>query len=130
MAKRVIRHAERAKIRAGAADGGVDFLDLRLRIGGAEPVCCEIAPAVHRCDGATKVGNLHFLAGLDLLHEVSHARAHAYFLRRDGTRINWICEYADGKRRRDDASGKNCNLFHVVFNLSVAVFSEKRKSGM
>ena len=125
VAECVVLHAERAEIRSGTADGGVNFLELRLRVGGAEPFRGEVAPAVHRCDGAAEVGDPHLLAGLDLLHEVSHARAHAHFLRRDGTRVDGICEYADGKRGRRE---ENLRFVHICnFTIEIVVM-ERTKS--
>lgn len=61
VAERVVRHAECAEIRSGAADGGVDFLDLRLRVSGwiggtdreEQVLSCNYRQAALRRNGLT-----------------------------------------------------------------------------
>ena len=103
----VVPHAERAEVRARAADGGVDLLELRLRVGGAEPVRGEVAPAVHRGDRAAEVGDRDLLAGLHLFHEMPNAGACADFLRL-------------GRHRGGEHQGEgedSDNLFHGMFKI-------------
>jgi len=77
----VLLHAEDAEVRAGAADGGVDLGEARLRIGLLEMGEGLHAPAVLRGDRTAEIADLHFGAGrLGLEEEVRQAAAGADLL--------------------------------------------------